>query len=1008
MGCNNSNNYHNNLFFPKFIFSCLLLLFLLSNTFAAQGDVQVDFSSSPSTQIIEIEFSKANVKYFSFDLKPELLDSSYPSDVILDIGADGSSEWKASSTPSQSPLEISDIVSVSSTSTPTHIDFQSGMGTGSSGNSFGNLQGDIFSKSTSQNQGVLGVTSIHDMSAQRLQVSTSSEDFLVYLPEITNLMGTAGFYISDSGDSYYCNSDHNFYLVQGCDLSVSEAMVEEHLAASAPNSFQVAQKINSQSILNSVNQNLDSCSSFPCTIPFEISSTSQGSLIFKNFSTIYDTPTTNLPAEISLEETSTSYDITITPGSSLKEVSYFYGESPQVIIAPVLAAEDSIDYGSNERIFFEFLESDFVTRWDSMTENKFPLDIHLAQEPVYLSNYDSSQNDYGDFIDEAKDELLNYVPDESSPFILVVIDINNYFPEKEPQNSLFSYSRNGDAHISTIYLNGFDENSDYYDFDEYFSVIQSNVLLHELAHTFIQYSDTSNYFYESHPTSFTDSQILRTQTISQSPTNEESYYELYSILNQFRPYIKDSKVGGSPQLSSLDKLLMGIRNIYESSNYNLYAANIENEGSHLEVSSISKIDSVDAVPIYNANRNLPWWNIVSDSPRTSQGTSTSFSIPKSSQNSRALWVVANDALFTNNYRVFSNNVESQITMISELEEIPEIQVLTSLGSLPANTTSLELSIETQINSNCKLSNSSKEIYEDMEFTFTSSNELEHTYLLDNLVEGSSYDYNLICESIQSSTQSNVVQIDFTLQESQNGTQNNSDSGSQQDSDSDSDSQGDSGSSGGSSSGSSSGGGGGSSSSSSSTRDDSSNSNNSLDEILKKENQNRCYSNFTYQSWSSCENGIQERKVIDESGCVEASIQTRTCELDLTETEIKKLNAKSYNLVKRSEKTYATNLVGSYNELFYSNNLVPETEFILIDETTGDQYLAEYFEANQTQNRTYYSLNKVYGNGSLTSEVERETIIETQTHPVLENVLKGITLLLILGFVIVVVRFILKT
>lgn len=1006
-------DYNNNFVFSKLLFLSLLALFFLTNSFAAQNDVQVDFSS-PSTQTLDVEFSNSNVEYFSFSLVPEELDSSYPSNVILDIGADGSHEWEISNVASQTPLEISELEGVSSTSNPTHIDFQSNLGVDSSGNSFGNLQGSSFSKSVSQNQGSLGITTIHDIESQRLQISTPSGDILVYLPEITNLMGTAGFYISESGDSYYCNSDHNFYLVQGCDLSVQEAMVEKHLAASAPNSFQVAQKISSQGVLSSVNQYLDSCSSFPCMVPFEISSSTKGSLVLRNFSTVYDTPTTNIPAEITLAETSNNYDVTITPGSALKEVSYFYGVSPQVIIAPVLAGDDSINYGAGERTFFDFLESDFANRWDSMTENKFPLNIHLAQKPIYLSNYDISQDDYGSFIDEAKKEMLDMVPDESQPFILVVVDINNYFPQKEPQNSLFSYSKNELTHISTIYLNGFDETSDFYDFDEYFSLIQPNILLHELAHTFIQYSGDSNYFYETHPTSFTDSTILRTQTITQSPENQESYYELYSILNQFRPYIKDSEVGGSPQLSSLDKLLMGIKNVYEPAKYKLYSASVENTGSQLEVSSISKIEEVDAIPLFNANQNLPWWSIVSDSPRNSQGTSTSFSVSKSSQDSRALWVVANDAVFTNNYRVFSNNAESQMNVLSELDEVPEVDVLTSLGVLSSNVSSLELDVETQISSSCRFSNSSQNGYSNMEFEFSTSNGLEHNYLLENLSTGSSYSYFVLCESNQNGLMSNKVQLDFSVGSSQNQTQNSSDSDTDSPSDS-SESENLNSSGGGSSSGSSSGGssssggGGGSGSSSSSTsRSESSQNDEDLNSILQKESTNKCYSNFTYYAWSSCEGGVQERKVVDQAGCVDDSIQTRSCELDLSEEEIKKLNAKKYELTKRSEKTYGANLVGSYNELFYSSTSLPEKEFILIDETTGDQYLAEYFEENQSQNRTYYSLNKVYGNGSLTSDVERQTIIENQSHPVFENILKGITLLLIMGFVLVVVRFILKS
>jgi PGF-pre-PGF domain-containing protein len=642
----------------KIIFLLILSSFL--NLSFVSGE-ELLFNSA-GTKYINITVNYNHINGFSFNITGSEYDMSLPSDVIVDIGNDGITEWGYNVYPSETIAQDSDAIFAWSNNpvSGTTLYIQSGIdldpegnedGLGSyNGETLGTLDGDnIFLRNDIIQNGNLGIITDASSLENMVSITTNTTTIHAFLPEL-NPIGLALLYIAEGGSTYYCNSDHEFFLTSYCDLSPAQALTSEHIAVNATQfGFNFTEPVKSPRLKDSINKALEGCS-LPCNITIKITSSSAGNITLDGFEIIGS----EFPAEIDMTEIAGDYEIAITNYTALSEVRYGYMEMPNIYIVPFIAADDytPLDVSQVERL--SNLSTSLKDAWDNLTNNSHPMNFTFYMNPVIIPNYTLNDN-FSVFIIEAEKTFLSNI---TSPGILVVLDIKDYHPDIPSYNSPTTLDSRG--LISIIYMNGFSNSNEITELDMYNEEIMINVLLHELAHTFIFYPTSATLFYSGHPASFTDLSEFSTYATDESPTGDEGYYEIYSILNQIRPYLVQSEIGKAPDFSILDKMLLGTLSPYSDGNYSFYSGTITKVGNKYISSEMENVNAEDinAGYLYQLSTDNYWWDVRTDSTLTSVGTDTLFDVSTAGQNSRALMVFADDIGHIGHFKVFNENAAS--------------------------------------------------------------------------------------------------------------------------------------------------------------------------------------------------------------------------------------------------------------------------------------------------------------------------------------------------------------
>jgi len=253
----------------------------------------------------------------------------------------------------------------------------------------------------------------------------------------------------------------------------------------------------------------------------------------------------------------------------------------------------------------------------------------------------STADSYSDFVDERIDTLI---PDlnMTNDSILMTYDVRDYFPSVESHSV-----RSSGTPRNRIFLRG-SENLPAWD-----SELLLNVALHEIMHTFMGYPGKVPYFYSDHPASFTGMSEFETFEVAQSPTGNEGYYDVYSVMNQVRIYMAESDIAPLA-ISSLDKKLLGIESPYEPGNYTFYEGSIQRISDRFVASGLTEVEYINDYNCYSDSTDADYWSVL-DTESTSMGTSTSFTIPATED---ALWVFAEDDAHEGHFAVVGTGVSS--------------------------------------------------------------------------------------------------------------------------------------------------------------------------------------------------------------------------------------------------------------------------------------------------------------------------------------------------------------
>jgi chitodextrinase len=717
----------------KFIFF-LIIISLIQASFS----INQSFTFTDSSTIIQpITFTSYPLTTFSFTIKGEQSSSSYPTNVTINIGDDSDNEWSYKPYHSATPEKIEKIYYITPTQKSDIYDryFLSGESNGTFGTLLGSIQNSNFVPSSNQNLANLAIITSDNLYKNTYSIITNNQTLHVFTPTILSALWSIGLYVAKGGSTYYCNSDHSFVFSGNCDLSPAQALTPSHLAKQAPDSdpMDFSEFLPSTvPLLNEINQHLSVCSTFPCTINFSVTSQSAGIIELQN---ILGATSIN-PPNIMITDSGANYDISITSDDTLTNVESFYGDIPNVIIVPTIANDETQSLTNEQIAYLNNIKDTLANKWDALTQNKHPLNFTFFNQTINIINYSKVQNNQTEYFRESIDQIKPLLT-QSESNIIIILDIMDYFPSQDPYNSKSSFE-NGVYVIGNIYMNGFTPASFKTSLTNYDSEIVYNILLHELAHSFIYYSGDTQYFYSDHPASYSSLTEFPTYLPSNSPTTQEAYYELYSVLNQIRPYLLDSEIGKSIELSPIDKMFLGTLTVHSGDDYNLYSTQISKSGNEYTLSSITQSPQILAKSIYETTSS-PFWNIKTSSQKTSQGTSSTFSIPKTSQNNKALFIIAEDNTYQNHFEVFSNNAQSTSNILNssvfnlDIENPSQVQ---NLFFSNIQTTSLTLSWSAATDN---IIVSHYNIYRDnIYLTETSS----LAYINSNLQENTQYSYQV--------------------------------------------------------------------------------------------------------------------------------------------------------------------------------------------------------------------------------------------------------------------------
>lgn len=534
---------------------------------------------------------------------------------------DGELIWQHRAYHSNRTLVISDITAAASRS-GTFYFFNASTGEISNKTHYGSVDGHRFIDGD-QGEGVLGISTQdgHDPQAIIMQ---ANQTIRAFLPQISTVGATAGYYVAEGGSTYYCNSAHTNLFYSDCNLTPQEAMSPGHLARSAQ------EELNStETVLHDIKSHINS--RVPATFTFNVT------LASGNLTVNITSIEASEPANITAAMNGSSYDIRIYPNLALENVSYLYGEMPDVHIIPAVADDDGLAHTlhQSERLsIFNALDQ----HWDNLTGGLHPLNVTLYNTTEINYRLGESEAAFSTAVSDMI-EAANL----SYPAIVMILDVHDYFPDADC--TCQAYSPPGTyGMIAQIRLNGFSENTTKAQMENDTDILM-NLALHELAHAFIFYPG-HEHFYNQHPASYTDLPSFSTRSPDESPTGTEGYFEFYSILNQVSIFTAGADLGLSP----LDKMLLGTLSPEISYNYTFYEGTVTDQGNHYQ-ETLSPGYTESANSHFENSLDHDWWDARNLSDRIYMGTQTEFQAEK---RDTALWVYAKDSAF-NHFRVFAGN-----------------------------------------------------------------------------------------------------------------------------------------------------------------------------------------------------------------------------------------------------------------------------------------------------------------------------------------------------------------
>ncbi len=637
----------------------IFLLFLILPEISAIPDTTVTFNSE-ATQYINISIDYSEINDFSFNLTGLTIDSSYPSNISIDIGDDSKEDWNYFSYLSEESADIKNILTAWSTNpNSAEIYIRSNMAKNSYGTGLAYIKNNQVHNYFNELSGSLSIANTAEtINKQIISLTSQSKTIHVFLPYSSQHL-FAGFYVAEGGSTYYCNTDHDFTSNDMCNLKLSEALIPEHLARQAnQNFFNFTEPVTNHRITQTINQHLSECANFPCNITIKISSATPGEILFSDFKII----SKEQPATIEItDDSSDNYKVTVSNTTPITEVKYFYGKMPKVYLIPFIGKDDTTSLTNNQKIRLNNLNTNIKSAWDDLTDNKHPLNFTFYLIPL-KTNYLTSENNFLSYLTNSKSYILDNF-DISTPSIIVIIDIHDYFPSQDPYNT--RNKENQDGIISEIYLNGFSDTNSKTELYGYNDEILKNILLHELAHSFIFNPSKNKLFHSDHPASFTNLQDFSTYSAEESITSSEGYYEIYSILNQIRPYITNEEINNiKPTLSELEKMFLGTLNPYAEGEHTFYSGTITKINNKYQANSMTTIPGENASNLYSYSEDKQWWDITNTSTAEITFSNPLF-IPKQNQDNQALWVYVNDIGHLENFKVSNLNANSIQKTIDE-------------------------------------------------------------------------------------------------------------------------------------------------------------------------------------------------------------------------------------------------------------------------------------------------------------------------------------------------------
>lgn len=681
-----------------------VFLITLSTTSALEATFQ-----GAGTQQVMVSITAPQITDIQFQVTGLSVDDVFPSSVSIDIGSDSIVDWEFDPFHSILPLKTDSVLFASSTVSQGHAIYFADLKQNLQINDItglGKLTSNVFQQIEENEDSTLGITSVEDIANQIIAITTDAGVTHAFVPAIDS-EGTIGLYVAQGGSTYYCNTDHSFLFTSECNLSPTQALQPAHLARSAtPVPFNYMENFTSSALVQRINNRLQACSAFPCSIPVTISSATKGKIQLD-----YAVRDATLPLpQISLQQNGDAYTLSVNT-NALQNVTYFYGVMPHVYVIPVVAGDDTLVLTDRQKERLLMLNNTLAQSWDRLTDNKHPLDFTFYLTPQKLTNF-RAYHDLSRFEYELWNVLIPSLQLEH-PSIIIALDIRDYFPQKDPVTT----KRTSEGIISEIYVNGFSDTPKTL-LTGYDEEILRNIVLHELMHSFIEYPPATeeNLFYSNHPASFSSLSSFDTYTPTQSPTGVQGYFEPFSIMNQLRIYMPASAIQNrNVEISDLDKVLLGTLSQYSAGSYTFYEGSISSQNGGYVASSLAASKQYNAAQLYANSNDKLWWDVRSVSKKRQLPVSATNTLSKAEQANRALWVYVTDANTQEYFKVFNANAKSIQHIVGS---IPTISVTGAVSGVSGTTTTTSSSRSSSSSSSNRDSVSNPTFYSSWRDIFT--------------------------------------------------------------------------------------------------------------------------------------------------------------------------------------------------------------------------------------------------------------------------------------------------
>lgn len=298
------------------------ILIVLGVMFPIAAAADLLFNGSGS-KMFNISVNSPNIDDLSFDIAGFSYNGSFPANISVDIGNDGIPDWQYFVYNSTKPINVTSVSNIWSNnpddSTIRAINVTTS--TLDSMFSFGYVSNNFFqSQNSSSENGILGLTtplgnSLGGLSAQVLTIYMNNSVVHAFLPSLDFIVSSPGFYISQGGTTYYCNSNNDssdFSNSPICDLSAAEAMNSSHLARySDAYYFESTETVKNPNSVKTVNNLLNGCS-LPCNISVNVSVGNSGNVSISNLDPIFVYPNITIISPASTTYTSSSISVNVT------------------------------------------------------------------------------------------------------------------------------------------------------------------------------------------------------------------------------------------------------------------------------------------------------------------------------------------------------------------------------------------------------------------------------------------------------------------------------------------------------------------------------------------------------------------------------------------------------------------------------------------------------------------------------------------------------------------------